>query len=321
MGKVVIGIHGLENKPSKEILESWWLLSMKEGLKGIGKKQRIPRFELVYWADYFYSSPLDERIGDKDDPLFLDEPYRIAPVSLRPETSNIRIKILDFLGEKVNKFLLSPDFSLKYSSLLDSITEKYFHELSEYFNGEQAGSEKNVRERIVSRLAEVLRRYDGHEIFLVAHSMGSVIAFDTLSLQEFDVRVKVLATIGSPLGMPNVISKLAGIQRTSGVENVSMKTPPSVEKCWYNFSDPDDKVAFNYKLSDDYRENKSGVKPTDFVVFNNYIINSERNPHKSYGYLRTKEFATVLAEFLESKQTFRQWIKNTFYRVTKFFRK
>ena len=80
-------------------------------------------------------------------------------------------------------------------------------------------------------------------------------------------------------------------------------------------------IAFNYKLSDDYSENIRGIKPADFVVFNNYTINGERNPHKSYGYLRTKEFATILAEFLESKQTFRQWIKNSFYRVTKFARK
>ena len=318
MGKVVIGIHGLGNKPSKEILENWWLLSMKEGLKSIGKKQKIPRFELIYWSDIFYNSPLNERIGDINDPAYLDEPYRIAPVSLRPETSKVRLKILDFLGEKVNKFLLSPDFTLKYSSLFDSITEKYFHELNAYFNGKDEGTGEDVRDEIIRRVNKILEKYDDDEIFLVAHSMGSIIAFDVLSHFKPNLRIKVLATMGSPLGMPNVVSKLVAIRREMRFENISMRTPPSVENSWYNFSDPEDTVAFNYRLCDDYSENDMGVKPIDFVVFNNYIINGERNPHKSFGYLRTPEFAGVLAEFLESKQTFRQWLKNTFSRFTKF---
>mgnify|MGYP001465422871 CR=1 FL=1 len=239
MSKVVIGIHGLGNKPSKEILENWWLLSMKEGLKSIGKKQQISRFELIYWADFFYPLPLDERIGEIDDPAYLDEPYRVAPVLLRPETSKVRLKILDFLGDKVNQIFLSPDFSLKYSSLFDSITEKYFHELNDYFNGKKDGSEEDVRREIVRRVSDILEKYHDDEIFLVAHSMGSIIALDVLSYFKLKSRVQVLATIGSPLGMPNVVSKLVAIQRGINPENISMQTPPLVEKSWYNFSDPE----------------------------------------------------------------------------------
>jgi hypothetical protein len=54
----------------------------------------------------------------------------------------------------------------------------------------------------------------------------------------------------------------------------------------------------NYNLGDDYDKNLNGVQAVDFVINNNYEINGERNPHKSYGYLRTPEFAEVLAEFL-----------------------
>lgn len=49
MPKVVIGIHGLGNKPPKVVLQRWWLEAMYEGLKRINKRQVIPRFELVYW--------------------------------------------------------------------------------------------------------------------------------------------------------------------------------------------------------------------------------------------------------------------------------
>jgi hypothetical protein len=94
-----------------------------------------------------------------------------------------------------------------------------------------------------------------------------------------------------------------------------MKTPPSVVKSWVNFSDAEDPVAFNYRLNDDYSENELGVKPTDFLVFNNYINNGERNPHKSFGYLRAPEFAHVLAEFIESKQSFRHMASNLLKRI------
>ena len=33
MAKVIIGIHGLGNKPPKDILEKWWKLSIEEGFK------------------------------------------------------------------------------------------------------------------------------------------------------------------------------------------------------------------------------------------------------------------------------------------------
>lgn len=57
MAKVIIGIHGLGNKPPGQLLEKWWKMSMIEGLKLNGHNKRLPRFELVYWADVIHSSP------------------------------------------------------------------------------------------------------------------------------------------------------------------------------------------------------------------------------------------------------------------------
>jgi len=33
MANIIIGIHGLGNKPSRHFLEYWWKLAMEEGLK------------------------------------------------------------------------------------------------------------------------------------------------------------------------------------------------------------------------------------------------------------------------------------------------
>lgn len=318
MSKVVIGIHGLGNKPAKDVLENWWILSMKEGLKGIGKRQTLPKFEMVYWADLFYDAPLDERIGDSKDPCYLDEPYRVAPKSLRHETNPTRLKVIDFIGQKINRLFLTPSFNLKYSFITDSITEKYFHELGEYFKVTDENSEtesSNVRQQIVKRVIDTINKYTGDDIFIVAHSMGSIIAYDVLAHALPSANIKVLATIGSPLGMPNVLGELAEIKRRMGVAEITMNTPDSVKFSWCNFSDIDDKVAFNYKLSDDYGENTLGLKPVDFQIFNNYVINGERNPHKSFGYLRAPEFANVLAQFVESKQSISQWFRSNLLRI------
>ena len=51
---VVIGIHGLKNKPEKNLLTRWWVMSLQEGLqRNFGLASPLA-FELVYWADIQY---------------------------------------------------------------------------------------------------------------------------------------------------------------------------------------------------------------------------------------------------------------------------
>ena len=68
MKNVIIGIHGLKNKPPKELLEKWWKTSISDGLNNIGQHDIEFQFELVYWADLEYSKPLDPEITDPKDP-------------------------------------------------------------------------------------------------------------------------------------------------------------------------------------------------------------------------------------------------------------
>lgn len=81
-----------------------------------------------------------------------------------------------------------------------------------------------------------------------------------------------------------------------------MQIPEAVQKHWYNFSDIRDKIALDYKLSDDFAPNSKGVKVVDKLVTNKYVMNGLANPHKSFGYLRTPEFIEVLKAFSEGKK-------------------
>jgi len=296
MAKVIIGIHGLGNKPPKQQLEQWWKLAMEEGLKNNNYTTTIPQFELVYWADILYDKPLTE--NDPANPYFLDETYTKAPENNLHESHNLRKKFVGFIGKQLNKIFLNEDFSMNYSAITDTLVSRYFKELEMYYSEINIGNGRKVRDLIRERLLAVLKKYRKKEIMLISHSMGSIIAFDVLTFLVPQLKINTFVTIGSPLGLPIVVGKIAAEQKRRYNGENHMITPPGVVKNWFNFSDILDKVAFNYALADDFSANSNGIKPTDFLVENDYKMNGEPNPHKSYGYLRTPEFSKVLNDFL-----------------------
>lgn len=301
MANVIIGIHGLGNKPPKKVLENWWKRALIEGLKTNNYNSELPEFELVYWADILYDKPLNEAEKDEDSPYFLKEVYVKAPKNFPVENHITRKKVIDFIGRQINNIFLNKDLSLNYAALTDAILRKYFNDLEVYFTENctlENASICNAKDLINKRLIQTLNKYSEDEIMLVSHSMGSIIAFDVLNFELPHNKINSFVTMGSPLGLPVVISKIAAEQKQKQDGVNHMKTPPPVSKNWFNFSDILDKVAFNYRLDDDFSENSLGIQPIDFLVVNNYEIKGERNPHKIFGYLRTPEFAKVLNDFI-----------------------
>ncbi|MFN3554702.1 MAG: hypothetical protein ACK4VN_01925 [Bacteroidales bacterium] len=129
--------------------------------------------------------------------------------------------------------------------------------------------------------------------------MGSIIAFDVLSFFVPESKVHTFITIGSPLGLPLVISKIASQYKNNPSGRKEMVAPPGIYVNWINFSDVLDKITMSYKLSQKFKFNKNAIKPKDFAVANDYISEDrESNPHKSFGYLRTEEFSMALHNFL-----------------------
>lgn len=302
MSKIIIGIHGLGNKPPRDLLSEWWMKSICEGLKKINRYNFEPNFEIVYWADILNEKPLNNLISDPENPYYLDEPYTPSTDSLEDKPQLKRKKFLGFLEEQMDKIFLNEDLSSNFNFVYDLIFKKYFKELVVYYSKNDENKEEaneSVREKIRLRLAEAIRKHKGKEIFIIAHSMGSIIAYDVCNLIVDEIKIETLVTMGSPLGVPIIFSKIAEELKTHHPEIDKPRVPENVKGGWFNFSDIQDIVAMNYNLGDDFDPNSCGVEIKDFVVANNYMINNERNPHKSYGYLRTPEFSAVLADFLE----------------------
>ena len=305
MRNVIIGIHGLGNKPPKLLLQKWWKDAMIEGLNRSGIQQRLPKFELVYWADILYEKPLNRWEKDKDSPYFLDEPYIKAPKDIIDEKHPFKEKLFGFISDQLNNIFLNDDNSLNYSFITNAILKKYFRDLEVYYREECKDENKvnsKARNLIQERLVKYITKYKNHDIMIIAHSMGSIITFDVLSFLIPEARINTLVTIGSPLGLPIVVSKIAAEQKKKVKARSIMATPPGVTSNWFNFADINDHVAINFELSDDFRENERGILPTDFLVNNNYEINGEINHHKSFGYLRTPEFSKILSNFIADEK-------------------
>jgi hypothetical protein len=301
MKKVIIGIHGLGNKPPKYMLQKWWKDAMHEGLNAEGINRELPIFELVYWADLLYEKPLNKWEKDKYSPYYLDEPYKKASKKYAPKDYSTRKKVMDYVIEKLKKVFLNEDKTLNFAFISEVIMRRYFRDLEIYYT-EECNDIKDrnckVRDTIRARVVQVIKKYANCDIMIIAHSMGSIIAFDVLSVLVPEAKINTLVTIGSPLGIPIVISKTAAEQKKKLNGKSVLATPSGVMTNWYNIADILDHVAFNYKLADDFKENDRGITPIDLLVTNNYEANGLKNPHKSFGYLRTPEFAKILEDFI-----------------------
>lgn len=325
MAKVILGIHGLGNKPPGVLLQKWWEASINEGLTVLGKPLPDINLKLIYWADVFYEKPLDENVLDLDDPLYLDERYTPAPLDDKIEDHAVRQKVLDILEKELDRIFLNDDLSINFSAIADSIIHRYFKELDEYYSKDlpdQDQDGKRARDIIRKRLAEALKEHQEDDILLIGHSMGSIIAYDVIQNIIPEVDIHTFVTIGSPLGFPVIMGKIASDRNRNLPRLNKLKTPESVKNKWFNLSDLEDRIALIYKLSENFNANESGILVIDKIVHNNYEINGERNPHKSFGYLRTPEMAAIIYDFLigRNRKKF-SGIKKGWRKLTWFIRK
>jgi hypothetical protein len=306
MKKIIIGIHGLKNKSPREILENWWKKSILEGFQNHGLPELDFQVELVYWADLNYEKPLDPQVTDKKDSLFLEYPYIPATeIEELHEDHNFKRKVLDRVETGLDKLFLHEKGIGGLEAIADLAIRRKFIDLDIYYHGKcRVNKQQIAKNAFRNRLAEVLKKYKRKKILLIAHSMGSIISYDALTQVIPGIKVDTIITAGSPLGLPIILKKILTEQHQEIDQNSKPSTPQNIRKAWYNFSDLNDKIAFNYNLADDYSANTRGVIPQDILVENNYKYNGQKNSHKVYGYLRSSQMAEVIYNFLRRKENF-----------------
>lgn len=160
---------------------------------------------------------------------------------------------------------------------------------------------------IASRVRTLLRRRlqaamdENRPTLLIGHSMGSVIAYDTLwemSRQLDDQRkVSMLLTMGSPLGLRFVQKRLLGAN-----EAAVTKYPANISR-WVNISSMGELTALDREFADDFHEMVEfglldGIEDHHRGIYNAYRDELGLNVHRSYGYMVNTATAKVVSDWL-----------------------
>jgi hypothetical protein len=101
---------------------------------------------------------------------------------------------------------------------------------------------------------------------IISHSLGSVVAYNVLRRKKADIKLRKFITVGSPLGITAISSRLGLIEN------------PAAMVGWYNAYDERDVVALNPLDSSYFPTNPS-------IMNNNGVKNHTPNRHGIAGYL------------------------------------
>jgi len=160
----------------------------------------------------------------------------------------------------------------------------------------------NIACEIRELLKKVLRPLlTGHKkVLLIGHSLGSVIAYDTLwelsHLEGLPGSIDLFLTMGSPLGM-NYVQR-----RLNGNECQDRKRYPTNIRNWVNISSVGDITALNRVFREDFSHMLElgiieSIEDHSEAIYN-YFRNSEGlNVHRSYGYLVNPAVGNIIAEW------------------------
>ncbi len=246
---------------------------------------------LVPWTYPFYRHHAD---------IELDRPG-IDALLQNPEPSAEDIAEIDSVARKLARLLrVLGDASPWFGRLIARPDVRLTMTEARRYLLNRKGLASQVRTMLREPLQEAWR--DGERVLLIGHSMGSVIAYDTLwELSHDDQhsgRIDLFMTLGSPLGS-RFINK-----RIRGRSNPGRRRYPTNIRRWENFSARAEMTALHPELRPYFGEMlELGILEslTDHVdLYNHFRGDLGLNVHKSYGYLAHSAVAERIAAWLES---------------------
>lgn len=171
----------------------------------------------------------------------------------------------------------------------------HLRDLRRYLDDDN-GIAEHARQMLKTRLRAATEAQ--RPILLIAHSMGSVIAYDSLwqmsQIQRDHVLIDRLLTMGSPLGQRYIQQRIKG-----HTEEGARRYPRNIRR-WTNIAAVGDLTAADPELANDFAEMvASGCveEIRDLATFNYFRLDGELNPHGEYGYMVNATTAQVVADW------------------------
>jgi hypothetical protein len=285
--RTVVYVHGIGNKPPASVLKCQW----DNAIFGFDLAERS---RLAYWVNReYYPDPEGGSCASGDVTALERAPtgvglsvrQHMAAVSIADETGAVAERLAEEpeLAAIAERMMAAVDAEpaagtgrgprAKILPLPRAVREwitrqlvrAFLRDVRDFFYDEAK------REAMAESLRERLR-VGGGPFVVVAHSQGTMIAYDVLSrLDPKEFQVPLFVTIGSPLGVQEVQDQ---IRRITGRLEV-----PACVGIWLNVADPTDPVAMDGSLNGEY--GAPGMV-NDLRVHN---LDAPRHPHSGTGYL------------------------------------
>ncbi|HZA82989.1 MAG TPA: hypothetical protein VFC13_16205 [Actinomycetes bacterium] len=275
----VVYVHGAGNKPPRDNLRLAWDLDLFG--RDMGQRTRM-----AHYADLLHATPgaigadactQDEALAalvvaagaaeaDTGEALAGDEAELLAGLTPRGQQLALSLSLSmaaqaasqpPTVEESLTAILPLPP-SLR-RLLLRQLLQRLIPDADAYFF-------TSKKEPIRERLRQALDAVVGPTV-VIAHSLGTVIAYDVLSEPGFAGRtVPLLVTLGSPLGYAEI----------QDVVTKPLRLPAPVQ-LWANFADPLDVVTLDTSLADEFQ----GAPR----IIDARVDNPSPNNHAACGYL------------------------------------
>jgi hypothetical protein len=248
------------------------------------------QFDLVGWTYLFHGAHRD---------ISVDLPG-IERLLMQTEASVEDLRELGGWPRRVLRWghLLGDAWPFLGRRFASAQTRRLMHEATRYLKNRD-GLGAAVRDALRIKLEAAWR--DTEPVLLFAHSLGSVIAYDTLweltHKHGSKGEVDLLITFGSPLATRFVQRSVKGAKAMAAA-----RYPHNIRR-WVNLTARGDTTALHPRVKPLYREMLDLElidSIEDFVEFDNFFRGSlGLNPHEAYGYLAQPVLAEIVADFLE----------------------
>jgi pimeloyl-ACP methyl ester carboxylesterase len=290
----IIFVHGKNTKPIPVEHRRLLLKSLRAGFAGSPFRDDMmafdeENFELCAWSDLLYSRYEETQILSS-----------AVGQLISSSNESIHRTWLSKLAIYVRRSLyLLVDRCPALMPILPTWHIDFMLEGTRAYLENKNGTAVQIRERLSSLMRTTLVD-EGRDVLIIAHSLGSVIAYDLLASQPKwmgSLSVQLL-TLGSPLGLGYVQARVLG----------AMKVFPTAISRWDNISAYGDMVSLDATLQDDFiKMIELGVLETitDITgILARYQDVNGANPHKSYGYLANPTVAALIAAwYLDHEST------------------
>jgi hypothetical protein len=287
---LIVYIPGLKPKPEPGAHRRELFRCLLEGIRRFDPEtakvlnDNNDVFEIVSWTYDFYGEHRDISRDQEDIDSLLekrqasDSDLAIA-VSWKRRLLRWMFRTADFLPFTIPKIATEE-------------LELHLRDLNRYVqNRNGAADAARCKLKTVLNNAAAAER----PVLLLAHSMGSVIAYDALwqLSQEtgHDTRVHLLVTMGSPLGQKLIQRRL--------LSSTEQRYPRNIGS-WINLAAIGELTAIDMTLKSDFGEMVDLGLVADIddrAMYNYYHLHGTLNVHAEYGYLVNEVTASIVSDW------------------------